>query len=56
MMGGIDNGLFFQSFGGIIGLAILVLFLRWAFPTKNDPEAKAQRKELKRSLRRLRNK
>ena len=55
-MGGIDNGLFFQGFGGVIGLAILVLFLRWAFPTKKDPKANARRKELKRSLRRLRDK
>jgi hypothetical protein len=53
MMGGIDNGLFFQGFGGIIGVAILVLFLRWAFPTKKDPKAKAHRRELKKSLRRL---
>jgi hypothetical protein len=56
MMGGINNGLFFQGFGGVIGLAILVLFLRWAFPPKHNPQAKSHRRELKRSLRRLKDK
>jgi hypothetical protein len=56
MLGGINNSLFSQGFLGFIELAILVLFLRWAFPTKKDPAAKQQRKELKKSLRALRRK
>lgn len=31
MLGGIDNGLFLQSFGGFIGLALLVIVLKWGF-------------------------
>jgi len=56
MLGGINNSLFLQGFLGFFELAILILFLRWAFPTKKDPIAKQQRKELKKSLRELRRK
>ena len=31
MLGGIDNALFLTSFGGFVGVAILILFLKWAF-------------------------
>jgi hypothetical protein len=31
MLGGINNGLFFQSFGGFVGLAILIIVLKWGF-------------------------
>jgi hypothetical protein len=31
MLGGINNGLFLQSFGGFMGLAILILVLKWGF-------------------------
>jgi hypothetical protein len=31
MLGGIDNGLFLQSFGGFMGLALLILVLKWGF-------------------------
>ena len=31
MLGGINNGLFLQSFGGFVGLALLVLVLKWGF-------------------------
>ena len=31
MLGGINNGLFLQSFGGFIGLALFVLVLKWGF-------------------------
>jgi hypothetical protein len=31
MLGGINNGLFVQSFGGFVGLAILILVLKWGF-------------------------
>ena len=31
MLGGINNGLFFQSFGGLIALGLIVIFMRWAF-------------------------
>jgi len=31
MLGGINNGLFFQSFGGFVGLALLVVVLKWGF-------------------------
>jgi hypothetical protein len=31
MLGGINNGLFLQSFGGFVGLALLVVVLKWGF-------------------------
>ncbi len=31
MLGGIDNGLFFQSFGGLIALGLIIIVMRWAF-------------------------
>jgi len=31
MLGGINNGLFLQSFGGFVGLAFLILVLKWGF-------------------------
>lgn len=31
MLGGINNGLFFSSFGGFFAVGILSLILRWAF-------------------------
>jgi len=31
MLGGINNALFIQSFGGFVGLAILILVLKWGF-------------------------
>ena len=29
MLGGINNGLFLQSFGGFLGLALLIFVLKW---------------------------
>ncbi len=54
MLGGINNELFFQGLGGFFALAIVILILKWAFPNKKDPVAKAERKALKVSLRQLR--
>ena len=31
MLGGINNGLFLQSFGGFVGLGLLVVVLKWGF-------------------------
>jgi hypothetical protein len=31
MLGGINNGLFFISFGGFFAVALLAIILRWAF-------------------------
>jgi hypothetical protein len=31
MLGGINNGLFIQSFGGFFALALLILVLKWGF-------------------------
>jgi hypothetical protein len=31
MLGGINNVLFLQSFGGFVGLALLMLVLKWGF-------------------------
>ena len=56
MLGGINNSLFLQGFSGFFALAIIFLFLKWAFPTNEDPEVRQRRKELKKSLRALRRK
>jgi len=56
MLGGIDNGLFIQGFGGFFALILIIIFLKWAFPTKKDPVEMARRKELKKSLRALKRK
>ena len=31
MLGGINNTLFLTSFGGFVGVAIVIIFLKWAF-------------------------
>ena len=31
MLGGVNNALFLQSFGGFVGLAVLILVLKWGF-------------------------
>lgn len=33
MLGGVNNGLFLQSFGGFLGLALLIIVLKWGFST-----------------------
>ncbi len=53
MLGGIDTALFFKGLGGFLVLPFIILLLRWAFPSKKDPQAKAHRKALKKSLREL---
>jgi hypothetical protein len=56
MLGGINNSLFFEAFGGFVMIAVFILFLRWAFPTKKDSAAIAERNAIKRSLRELKRK
>jgi hypothetical protein len=56
MLGGINNSLFLEAFGGFIVIPVFILFLRWAFPTKKDQGEIARRKEIKRSLRDLKRK
>ncbi len=56
MLGGIDNGLFLQAFAGFLVFPIIIIFLRWAFPSKRDPNEKAIRKALKKELQQLRKK
>jgi hypothetical protein len=56
MLGGINNAMFVQAIGGFLVFPILILLLKWAFPTKKDLVAKQERKELRKSLQRLRRK
>jgi hypothetical protein len=56
MLGGINNGLFFQGFGGFLALPLIILILKWAFPSRKDPAEKKERRELKKSLRELKRK
>jgi len=56
MLGGINNELFFQGFGGFFAIIIFIFFLRWISPAKKDPIAAARRREVKRSLRALKRK
>jgi len=54
MLGGINNQLFLQAFGGFLVFPIIIIFLRWAFPSKKDPQEKAKRKAMKQELRAIR--
>lgn len=56
MLGGINNGLYIQALSGFFVMAIFALILKWVFPPKKDPVAKASRKALKASLRELKRK
>jgi hypothetical protein len=56
MLGGINTALFLKGLGGFFVLPVIILLLRWAFPTKKDPAEKKARKELKKSLRELKRK
>ena len=56
MLGGINTSLFLKGLGGFLVLPFIILLLRWAFPTKKDPVARAARKELKKSLRQVKRK
>ncbi len=53
MLGGINNSMFFEAFGGFAIIPIFVLFLRWAFPSKKNHTEIARRREIKKSLREL---
>ena len=56
MLGGIDTSLFFKGFSGFLAIAILALFLRWAFPPSKQSASKKHRREIKKSLRELKRK
>ena len=56
MLGGINNALFLQAFAGFLVFPIIILFLKWTFPNKKNPEEIALRKALKKELRALRRK
>ena len=58
MLGGINTSLFLKGLGGFIVLPFIVLpfiilLLKWAFPSKKNPEDRARRRALKKSLREL---
>ncbi len=53
MLGGINTALFFKGLGGFIVLPFILLLLRWAFPSKKNPEDRARTRALKKSLRDL---
>lgn len=54
MLGGTDNALFVQAFGGFLVLPIFVLLARWTVGSKRDPQVKQKRKWVKSSLNPLR--
>jgi len=58
MLGGINNGLFFQGFGGFfVVLLILIPLLIWTFPKSRNEKSEAKKnKNLKNDLRRLKRK
>ena len=56
MLGGINNELFFQGFGGFFLVVIFIFFLRWISPSKKDSGEAARLREVKRSLRALKRK
>ena len=58
MLGGINNGLFFQGFGGfIVLLIILIPLLIWTFPkNRKDVELSREKRQINKELRKLRRK
>lgn len=54
MLGGTDNALFFQAFGGFLVLPLFVLLAWWTVGSKNDPHIKRKRNWVKNSLNPLR--
>jgi hypothetical protein len=58
MLGGINNGLFFQGFGGFfVVLIILIPLLMWTFPKGRREKAEARKNRfLKKDLRKLKKK
>jgi hypothetical protein len=58
MLGGINNGLFFQGFGGFFVLiAILIPLLIWTFPNnRRNREERKKLKALSKDLKRLKRK
>lgn len=56
MLGGVNTALFLKGLGGFFVLPVIILLLRWAFPTKKDPVEAARRKAIKKSLRELKRK
>jgi hypothetical protein len=58
MLGGINNGLFFQGFGGFfVVVIILIPLLMWTFPKRRQEKAEARKnKFLKQDLKKLKKK
>jgi hypothetical protein len=56
MLGGINNGLFLQSLGGFLALIAFIPLLRWTFDSPSVKAERAKRREMKRSLCRLKRK
>jgi uncharacterized membrane protein len=56
MLGGINNALFLQSLGGFLALLVFIPLLRWTFDSPSVKAERARRREIKKSLRRLKRK
>lgn len=56
MLGGIDNSLFFQGFGGFLGVLILIPILKWTFDSPSMKAERIKRRADKKSLRKLKRK
>jgi hypothetical protein len=56
MLGGIDNSLFLQGFGGFFALLILIPILRWTFDSPSMKAERVKRRADKKSLRKLKRK
>lgn len=58
MLGGINNGLFFQGFGGFfVLLLILIPLLIWTFPkSRKDAELKKEKRRISKELRKIKRK
>jgi hypothetical protein len=58
MLGGINNGLFLQAFGGVFVLVlILIPILKWAFPTNQGIKAeRALYRQMRKEIRAIKRK
>jgi hypothetical protein len=56
MLGGVNNGLFFQGFGGFFAMLVFIPILIWMAASKEKKATRALRRSIRRSLRALKRK
>jgi len=53
MLGGVNNGLFFQGFGGFFAMLLFIPILIWMSSSQRRKASRKHRRDIRRSLRAL---